>query len=139
MYFFIKKVIALHHGNNLKSKSNSHFQQWPQRWRNDNISLDVCYKLFMIKISCLYERKKQPPGFSVRKGILRNFSKFTGKHLCQSLRPATLLKKRLWHRPVSIVKFLRTLYLQKTSGRLLLNLSWRCWFSEAAVHRCFSK
>ena len=48
---------------------------------------------------------------SVRKGVLRNFVKFTGKHLCQSLffdkvvglRPATLLKKRLWHRcfPVS--------------------------------------
>ena len=37
------------------------------------------------------------------KGVLRNFTKFTGKHLCQSLffykvaglRPATLLKKRL--------------------------------------------
>ena len=36
------------------------------------------------------------------KGVLRNFSKFTGKHLCQSLFfnkgagwPATLLKKRL--------------------------------------------
>ena len=36
-------------------------------------------------------------------GVLRNFAKFTGKHLCQSLhfnkaaglRPATLLKKRL--------------------------------------------
>ena len=42
---------------------------------------------------------------SVKKGVLRNFAKFTGKHLCQSLfliklglRPATLLKKRLWHR-----------------------------------------
>ena len=39
---------------------------------------------------------------SVRKVVLRNFVKFTGKHLCQSfffskvagLRPATLLKKR---------------------------------------------
>ena len=38
---------------------------------------------------------------SVRKGILRNFAKFTGKHLCQSLffnkvgglRFATLIKK----------------------------------------------
>ena len=38
---------------------------------------------------------------SVRKGILRNFAKFTGKHLCQSLflnkvvglRPTTLLKR----------------------------------------------
>ena len=37
---------------------------------------------------------------SVKKGVLRNFAKFTGKHLCQSflfnkvavLRPAALLK-----------------------------------------------
>ena len=55
---------------------------------------------------------------SMKKGVLRNFTKFTEKHLCQSLffnkvaglRPATLLKKRLWHRcfPVNFVKFLRT-------------------------------
>ena len=57
---------------------------------------------------------------SVRKGILRNFAKFTGKHLCQVLfynkvagpEPATLLKKRLWHRcfPMNFAKFLRTLF-----------------------------
>ena len=67
---------------------------------------------------------------SVKKGVLGNFTKFTGKHLCQSLffnevaglRPATLLKKRLWYRcfPVNFAKFLRTLFLQSTSGRLLL-------------------
>ena len=59
---------------------------------------------------------------SIIKGILRNFTKFTGKHLCQSLRPATLLKKRLWHGcfPMNFVKFSRTPYLQNTSGRLLL-------------------
>ena len=35
---------------------------------------------------------------------------------------ATLLKKRLWHRcfPVNFAKFLRTPFLQNTSGRLLL-------------------
>ena len=40
---------------------------------------------------------------SVKKGVLRNFTKFTGKHLCQrlffievaGLRLAALLKKRL--------------------------------------------
>ena len=43
---------------------------------------------------------------TVKKGVLENFAKFTGKHLCQSLffskvpglrpgTPATLLKKRL--------------------------------------------
>ena len=57
---------------------------------------------------------------STRKGALRNFTKFTGKHLYQSL----LLKKRLWHRcfPVNFAKFLKTLFLQNTSGRLLLYL-----------------
>ena len=42
----------------------------------------------------------------------------------KSLRPATLLKKRLWHRcfPVKFTKFLRSSFLQNTSGRLLLNL-----------------
>ena len=47
--------------------------------------------------------QKQPPRGSVRKCVFRNFAKFTGKHLCQSLffnkvavlRPATLLKRRL--------------------------------------------
>ena len=53
-----------------------------------------------------------------KKGVLRNFARFTGKHLCQGLflnkvaglKPATLLKKRLWHRcfPVNFAKFLRT-------------------------------
>ena len=72
---------------------------------------------------------------SVRKGVLRNFSKFTGKHLCQSLflikiglRPATLLKKRLWHRcfPVNFVKFLRTPFHRITLVDCLRRLHLRC-------------
>ena len=65
------------------------------------------------------------------KVVLRNSTIFTGKHLCQSLffnnvaslRPVTLLKRRLWHRcfPVNFVKFLRTPFLQNTSRRLLLH------------------
>ena len=40
----------------------------------------------------------------------------------KDLRPATLLKKKLWHRcfPVNFAKFLKTLFLENTSGRLLL-------------------
>ena len=59
------------------------------------------------------------------KGALRKFTKFTGKHLYQSLffnktarlRPAILLKKRPWERCffVNFAKFLRTLFLQNTS------------------------
>ena len=55
---------------------------------------------------------------SLRKGVLRNFSKFAEKNLCQrlifnkvaDLSPATLLKKRPWHRcfPVNFAEFLRT-------------------------------
>ena len=66
----------------------------------------------------------------MKKGVLRNVIKSTGKHLCHSLffvkvagiRPATLLKKRLWHRcfPVKFAKFLRAPFLQNASGRLLL-------------------
>ena len=69
------------------------------------------------ELDCPGQWKSSHRRCSVRKGVLRNFSKFRGKHLCQSLffnkaagLPATLLKKRLWHRcfPMSFVKFLRT-------------------------------
>ena len=63
---------------------------------------------------------------------LRNFTKFTGKYRCQSLlfdkvaglRPVALFKKRLWHScfPVNFAKFLRTPFLQNSSGRLFLNI-----------------
>ena len=72
---------------------------------------------------------------SIRNGVLRNFVKFTGKLLCQGLfsnkvaglRPATLLKKWLWHRcfPVNFAKFLKTPFLQNTSGRLLPGVIFR--------------
>ena len=75
----------------------------------------------------LQEQYLQPKPFRVAseaatRGVLRNFTKFTGKHLCQSLSPATLFKKRLRHScfPVTFVKFLRTPFLQRTSGRLFL-------------------
>ena len=51
-------------------------------------------------------RSSRPEVFC-KKGVHRNFAKFQRKHLCQSLflnkvagsglRPATFLKKRLWH------------------------------------------
>ena len=56
---------------------------------------------------------------SYKKGVLRNFAKFTGKHLCQSL---FLLKKRLRHRcfPVNFARFLRTPFLTEHLWWLLL-------------------
>ena len=86
---------------------------------------------------CL-DRSSRPEVFCIR-GVLRNFTKFTGKHLCQTflfnnvagLRPATLLKKRLWRRcfPVNFVKFLRTPFFIEHLWWLLLfrngTLAWK--------------
>ena len=65
-----------------------------------------------------------------KKGVLRNFAKFTAKNLSQSLffnkvaalRPATLLKKSLWHRcfPLNFAKFLRTPFFMEHLCWLLL-------------------
>ena len=66
-----------------------------------------------------------------KKGIFRNFAKFKGKNLYQSLlfnkvaglRPATLLKKRLGHMcfPVNFAKFLRTHFLTEHIWWLILS------------------
>ena len=62
--------------------------------------------------------------------------------------PATLLKKRLWHRcsPVNFAKFLRTRFSQNTSGRLLPEifynhcymLSWIyfLYFRHKLINKC---
>ena len=85
-------------------------------------------------------RSSRPEMFC-KKGVLRNFAKLTGKHLwarvsflvnCrpkawnfikkETLRPATLLKKRLWYRcfPVNFAEFLRTPFLTEYIRWLLL-------------------
>ena len=66
-----------------------------------SISQDCALCIFPQKLSTKV-RSSCPNVFS-KKVILKNFAKFTGKHLCQSvffnkaagLRSATLLKKRL--------------------------------------------
>ena len=69
--------------------------------------------VFLVKILMKF-RSSRPEGLS-KKGALRNFAKFTAKHLYLSLflnKVAGLFYfKRLWHRcfPVNFVKFLRNL------------------------------
>ena len=73
--------------------------------------------------------QKQPPEVFCKKGVLVNFVKFTGKHLRLSLffnnvaglRPATLLKKTLWHRcfPMNFAKLLRTPFIEQLRWLLL--------------------
>ena len=115
-----RNVIVLHHGewklySVLTSVSNSHFLQYSQRWRNDEISLGVCYKtikLFLreknnsviVKSRILYSNKTYfwapdiPCNYDlftilrsshrmcfIKKCILENFPNFIGKHLCKGL------------------------------------------------------
>ena len=78
----------------------------------------------------VFSFKSSRPEVFCEKGVLRNFTKLTGKHLCQSFffnkvagpRPATFLKQILWHRcfPVSFVKFIRTPFLIEHLGWLFL-------------------
>ena len=92
---------------------------------------------FQIYVYVVFRNSHQ--GCPIRKSVHRNFTKFIGKHLYQSLffnkvsdlRPATLLKKRLWHRcfPVNLAKFLRKPFLQDTSGRLLLSIHFFNFYS----------
>ena len=60
--------------------------------------------------------KNAKPEVLCKKDVLKNFAKFTEKKTVP--RPATLLKKSLWHRwfSVGFAKFLRTPFLQNTPG-----------------------
>ena len=60
---------------------------------------------------------------SVKKGILKNFANFTGKHKCWSLLQArNFIKKKLqhWCFPVKFAKILRTSILKNICERLIL-------------------
>ena len=60
----------------------------------------------------------------------------------EGARPATLLKKRLWHScfPANFVKFSRTPFSQSTSGRLLLWLiKYEILIVRSSHQRCFIK
>ena len=91
-----------------------------------------CLKLY----SWYYSFKSSRPELFCKKGVLKNFTKFRGKHLCQSLffnkvadlSPTTLLKTRLWHRffPVNFSKFLRAPFFSlNTSGGCFCSLQYR--------------
>ena len=81
----------------------------------------------MVAFVCI--RSSRPEVVCI-KVVLRNFTKFTGKDPWQSLffnkvaglRPATLLKKRLWNKcfPVIFAKSLRTSFLTEHLWWLLL-------------------
>ena len=78
-------------------------------WKNKNQIYSHMFFYIATTIGNAYMTQKIPMyrsshrRCSVRKSVVRNFAKFTGKHLCQTLffnkvsgmRPGTLFKKRL--------------------------------------------
>ena len=86
-------------------------------------------------------------------GVLKNFAIFTGKHLRQSLffnkfvglRPATLLKKRLWYRcfPVNFAKFSKTYFftehLRATASVLNYIQKCFCHFDKSILCKIHKK
>ena len=43
----------------------------------------VIFNVLCVMLVQYYKLQKQPPEVFCKKGVLRNFAKFTGKHLCQ--------------------------------------------------------
>ena len=90
----------------------------------------ISFQAIYIQVS----RSSRPEVFC-KKGFLRNFAKFTGKHLCQRLFiNEALFKKSLWHRcfPINFAKFLRAPFLQNSSGGCF-------WVSTVMLKQLFSQ
>ena len=95
---------------------------FPQDFKEFSYVFIFCYIFWIFldtdTICAVDIQQKQPPELFYVKSVLRNFTKFTGKHLCQSVffnkvagfTPVTLIKKRFWHRYflVNFVKLPRT-------------------------------
>ena len=95
--------------------------QWQIYWKEVIPEFYYPFKPFIVKSS--------QQRCSIKKGVLRNFTKFIGKPLCQSLFFSKVTGLRHMGFPVNFVKFLRIPFLQNISGRLLLKLflMWLFW------------
>ena len=95
------------------------YEQQEQRYPLPRVMITRFPESFMIDRIQLKFNRSSHQRCSVRKGVLRNFKKLTGKDMYQSL---CLLKKRFQHRyfPVNFAKFPITPFLQNTCRRLFL-------------------
>ena len=94
------------------------------------------FKVFSYK-----KGQKQPPEAFYKKAISKNFTKFTGKHLCwsyvliklQTFQTSNFVNKRHQHRcfPANIANFLRTPILKIICERFLLK---RCNARTEMLH-----
>ena len=101
----------MHKWNN----SNNHFFDWQQE--RFDIKDNPYNQFFIITSTDYWTFRTFHPSLhesvAVKTGVLRNFATFTGKHLCQRLFKSLSQE--------NFAKFLRTPFLQNTSGQLLQN------------------
>ena len=96
-----------------------------------NVTLQILHRNITLKyISYFFLSVEQMSCFrsshqwcSVKKGVLRNFAKFAGKHLCQSLffnKVETQKETLAQMFSCELCEISKNTFWQKTSGRLLL-------------------
>ena len=120
MLYSVHVALFRHSGQKLYKKRPNHrcFPAKFVRFLRTPILKNICEQLLLKSFSktvsmskslyfiTVYSDRSSCSDVFCKKGVLRNFAKFTGKHVCQglffiklqasSLKPATLLKKRLW-------------------------------------------
>ena len=90
------------------------------------------------KILIFFEQQKQPPEVFCKKGVLRNFVKFTGKHLRQSLRlqPCNFIKKEALAQVFSCEFYKiskNTFFTENIETTAYVKLRTKCYSSHAQM------
>ena len=128
-YLIWSNCLKFHFSHNSISREKTY--NWKLREKKSFVNNGTFFfsKFEITQWNGAINKQKQLPEVFCKKRFSKKFRKILRKTL-QALffnkvvgRPATLLKKRLWHRcfTVNFAKFLRGPLLQNTSGRLLQN------------------
>ena len=86
------------------------------------------YKYYSLVHVVLHKIQKQPQGVHYKKGVLRNFAKFTGKHLCSEPQACNFIKKETQAQVLSC-KFCK----------IFKNIFWMLLFPSGKHHFRFKK
>ena len=126
-----------------------HCELWLiQIWLNSNMPKFFSFDMVLVKRSfcIIWTFRSSHQRCSMKKSVLGNFPKFTGKHLCRvyfliklQARPANLLRRRLWHMcfPVNFEKFLRTPFYIEHLWWLLPNFTHTLWYFTDSIYLSF--
>ena len=118
------------------SSDNHGRYTWPITFEDYRVqstkSNDLQYKsefyFFLLNVNS----QKQPLRYSIKKDVLKNLATFTGKHLLQSLFFNKVAGLNFVKRE-TLAEFSKNIFIQNTSGQLLLELTVNCGGKPTAV------